>query len=131
MKMESLARLAHEVNRIYCRSLGDFSQPSWEQAPEWQKESARKGVQGIVAKNVTSPEDSHRQWLRHKRAEGWRYGPDKDPDKKLHPCMVPYEDLPLDQRIKDELFFTVVTTVVDIYHEEPYSLRPPHGPVDG
>ena len=27
-------------------------------------------------------------------ADGWKYGPVKDPEKKEHPCFVPYDDLP-------------------------------------
>ena len=44
MKAEDIAKVAHEVNRAYCEALGDTSQLSWEDAPEWQKASARAGV---------------------------------------------------------------------------------------
>ena len=42
MEMDSIARVCHEVNRAYCQALGDDSQPTWEEAPEWQRASARK-----------------------------------------------------------------------------------------
>ena len=32
------------ANRAYCQMIGDNSQSTWEDAPEWQKQSARKGV---------------------------------------------------------------------------------------
>jgi hypothetical protein len=32
----------------------------------------------------------------------------KDPEKKQHPCMVPYADLPAAQRAKDALFLGTV-----------------------
>lgn len=32
-----VAHVAHEVNRAYCQSLGDNSQPTWEDAPHWQR----------------------------------------------------------------------------------------------
>ena len=35
-------------------------------------------------------------------------GPVKDPEKKEHPCFLPYDELPLSQRIKDYLFTAVV-----------------------
>ena len=31
----------------------------------------------------------------------------KDPEAKTHPCMVPYECLPWEQRVKDYLFISV------------------------
>lgn len=39
-----IARVAHEVNRAYCQSLGDKSQARWEEAPQWQRDSAVAGV---------------------------------------------------------------------------------------
>jgi hypothetical protein len=42
--MSACARAAHEANRAYCGALGDWSQPSWDAAPQWQKDSARNGV---------------------------------------------------------------------------------------
>ena len=39
---ENIAKVAHETNRSFCQTLGDWSQPTWENAPDWQKESAIK-----------------------------------------------------------------------------------------
>jgi hypothetical protein len=106
---EACARAAHETNRAYCLALGDTSQPSWEDAPDWQKTSARKGVDGAL--NGNTPEQSHESWLKEKAETGWKYGPVKDPEKKEHPCFVPYNELPPEQRHKDTLFLTVVRAV--------------------
>jgi len=105
-KIAICAEAGHEVNRLYCQSLGDLSQPLWADAPSWQKESAIKGVAGAI--EGASPEDSHKSWLVEKEATGWKYGPVKDPEKKEHPCMVPYADLPEDQQLKDFLYLTTV-----------------------
>ena len=104
--IEACARAAHEVNRAYCFALGDDSQPAWEAAPEWQKSSARNGVAGALAGNT--PEQSHESWLAEKKATGWKYGPVKDPEKKEHPCFVPYAELPAAQQKKDHLFTSTV-----------------------
>ena len=109
--VEACARAAHEVNRAYCLALGDESQTPWESAPEWQKTSARNGVAGALSGNT--PEQSHEGWLAEKRATGWKYGPVKDPEKKEHPCFVPYAELPEAQRAKDFLFTTTVRTVAE------------------
>lgn len=109
-KIEAAARAAHEVNRAYCLALGDTSQPSWETAPDWQRSSAINGVIGVIAGN--GPEQSHESWLEEKRATGWVYGPVKDPDKKEHPCFVPYADLPPEQKQKDALYVTTVRAML-------------------
>lgn len=108
MTNEAIARVCHEVNRAYCQSLGDLTQPPWETAPDWQKQSAIAGVQFHKQNPNSKPSDSHNSWLAEKRAAGWKYGLAKDPAKKEHPCFVPYEQLPNEQKAKDYLFLAVV-----------------------
>lgn len=103
-----VAAVAHEANRAYCRALGDYSQPEWHDAPEWQKASAIDGVLFHRANPDVGDSASHDNWMRHKRAEGWIYGPLKDPEKKEHPCMVDFNMLPIEQQRKDALFRAIV-----------------------
>lgn len=105
-----IAHIAHEVNRAYCTSIGDDSQPAWADAPDWQKQSALNGVRFHVGNPDATPENSHENWLAEKEADGWTYGEVKDPEAKTHPCFLPYADLPADQRAKDALFMAVVAT---------------------
>ena len=111
MKILDIARICHEANRAYCIALGDNSQPFWYAAPDWQKESAISGVRNIINGTIKGPEDSHKSWYASKYKDGWRYGPVKDPDKKLHPCMVSFNELPVDQQTKDYLFWNIVTAL--------------------
>lgn len=113
MEAEKIARIAHEVNRAYCASLGDMSQPAWEDAPDWQRQSAVNGVNAHANGGLT-PEQSHESWMAEKRAAGWKYGPVKDPDAKEHPCFVPYSELPIEQRTKDYLFGAVCAACKDV-----------------
>jgi len=125
MNIIQIAELAHETNRAYCQLLGDNSQLPWKGAPDWQKESAISGVKFHLANSTASPSLSHEEWLRVKKAEGWKYGPVKDAEKKEHPCFVPYEELPLEQRIKDTLFTSIVSAVRPLLgRAEP--VEPPH-----
>lgn len=103
-----IARVCHEVNRAYCRALGDNSQPAWDDAPEWQRTSAINGVLFHSVNPDAGPDHSHNEWLAEKRATGWKFGPVKDAEKKEHPCFVPYEQLPVEQKVKDYLFGAVV-----------------------
>jgi hypothetical protein len=109
------AGAAHEANRLYCLHLGDTSQLPWIGAPAWQRKSALEGVRGVMRGNT--PEQSHETWLAEKWQAGWTYGPVKDAEKKEHPCMVPYEELPAEQRLKDHLFVAVVKAVLATFGE--------------
>lgn len=103
-----IARVCHEANRAYCLALGDGTQKPWDEAPDWQRESAIKGVEFLLANPLANPIDSHVSWQRQKEADGWVYGATKDEAKKTHPCMVPYHELPEAQRRKDHLFAAIV-----------------------
>ena len=113
-KVEQAAKTCHEVNKAYCESLGDNSQPSWEDAPDWQKNSAIDGVKNIIDGVIKTPEDSHKSWLAEKDKTGWVYGEEKDAEKKTHPCILPYEELPPEQRVKDDLFMAVVRSFLTV-----------------
>jgi RyR domain len=107
-----IAKVCHEANRAYCENIGDDSQLPWNMAPEWQRESARKGVQFHLHNPDAKPEDSHNSWLKEKEADGWKYGEVKNVEKKEHPCFMPYEQLPIEQQKKDALFISVVRALV-------------------
>lgn len=109
--IEVIAATAHEANRLYCLTLGDKSQPHWEDAPDWQRESACNGVKAHLLHNGMGPRQSHANWLSQKVAEGWAYGETKDAEKKTHPCIKQWEDLPEAQRRKDVIFSDVVESM--------------------
>ncbi len=112
MNIEQAAKICHEANRAYCETIGDSTHVSWDLAPDWQKQSARNGVQSHLAVlqegGKPDPASSHKNWMHEKAVAGWKYGPVKDPDKKEHPCFVAYEDLPLEQKAKDFIFCGIV-----------------------
>lgn len=107
----AIAAVCHDVIRAYCASQGDHSQPTWEDAPQWQRDSAIKGVLFALTHPDAKPSDSHESWLAEKRDAGWKYGPVKDPEKREHPCFVAYDELPPAQKAKDYLFLGVVRSL--------------------
>lgn len=103
-----IAKVCHEVNRAYCKATGDeFGHISWEASPDQQRDSAIAGVRLHRENPNTTPEQSHDAWFRLKKEEGWTYGPFKISAEKIHPCMVEYEKLSADQRVKGVLFKAV------------------------
>ena len=108
MSPAEIAKVCHEINRAYCHAIGDDSQPPWDRAPEWQRQSAISGVRFSLDNPAAKPSASHDNWMAEKERDGWKYGPTKDPAKKEHPAFLPYDKLPLEQKIKDYLFQAVV-----------------------
>lgn len=48
-----------------------------------------------IAKNV------HEVWSSNRMNEGWTYGEQRNDEKKTHPCLVPYEELPESEKDYD------------------------------
>lgn len=42
----------------------------------------------LIAKNT------HEVWSKNRIKDGWVYGESRDDEKKQHPCLIPYEELP-------------------------------------
>lgn len=103
-----IAKVCHETNRAYCETLGDESQKPWAEAEQWQRDSAIKGVEFAQANPSVTAEGQHDAWSADKVKNGWVYGPVKDAEKKTHPCLVPYKELPPAQQKKDALFRAIV-----------------------
>ena len=103
-QIDYIAATTHQANKLYCQALGDYSQVDWDEAPEWQKQSARNGVVFIFDNPEAPVSANHESWMKEKEENGWVYGHVKDPEKKEHPCMVPFDQLPESQQFKDTLF---------------------------
>jgi hypothetical protein len=112
LPVEKIAEICHEANRVYCKAIGDNTQVMWDTAPGWQQSSAINGVKYHLSGDH-HPADQHQNWMEEKTLGGWKYGPVKDVNKKEHPCYLPYEDLPEEQKVKDFIFMNIVKAFKD------------------
>lgn len=135
-QIELLAAACHSAWYSYAvLGLGEDGDP-WNSAEQHQRESMIKGVEfwerridkeEILNLNLSTLADmysevSHDEWVRHKEENGWRYGPNKHPELKEHPCMVPYEDLPEEQRAKDKAVLVAYLSLKKIILEHDLEL---------
>ena len=107
---EQVAQVCHEANRAFQEVQDDPRVPvskPWESLDTETRNSVIDGVRAMRRDGLTAAE-SHENWVRYKVSHGWVYGAVKDTVVKTHPCLVPYEELPVDQRVKDHLFRSIV-----------------------
>ncbi|GAB3164756.1 RyR domain-containing protein [Telluribacter humicola] len=107
-KIVYIAMVCHQANKAWCEANDDQSQKDWNEAEAWQKESAIKGVEFRINNPESGESAQHDAWMADKVANGWKYGPVKDAEKKEHHCIVPFEQLPEFQQKKDKLFCAIV-----------------------
>ena len=69
-KIEMIAVICHEANKVWCHLNGDASQPHWGQAPAWQVESAIVGVMHALKHPDATPEDVHGNWMTASNIDG-------------------------------------------------------------
>ena len=119
MKIGLIAAIAYSINAAYCASMGD-EQPSWDNAPESVKKGMEAGVDFHLKNPNATPEQSHEEWLKDKAENGWVYGDFKDLANKTHPNILPYAELPPEQRAKDHLFKAVVNLLKDLPDPDDY-----------
>ena len=48
-----------------------------------------------MSKNV------HEVWAETRIRQGWTYGPERNDELKMHPCLIPYEELPEEEKEYD------------------------------
>lgn len=107
-----IARICYDAIRRLQIENGDPVSPRLEDAEDYRIESMVSGVK--FALRGGTPEEQHQEWCRARRTEGWTWGEVKDDLAKTHPCLVPYDQLPASQRVKDALFAGIVQAMAAI-----------------
>lgn len=83
----------------------------WEQRDEAFRKQFREYIESLLtADRLLTPEEAHDNWMKKYLEMGWTYGPVRDPEKKTHPDLVPYDELPKLEKDKDEIFLLIVET---------------------
>ncbi len=57
--------------------------------------------ESIVFLSELLARNSHDVWAQERIRQGWVYGPARDDEKKEHPCLIPYEELPETEKVYD------------------------------
>ena len=109
-----IAMACHGANAAYAGSLGEKPAPPWDKMDEAHKQARCRDVLHIAENPDLGDEAAHKSWMEAKLKEGWVFGEQKDAEKKTHPCLVPYAELPKEQQFKDALFRAIVLSLAPV-----------------
>ena len=107
-EIEQIARSAHDVVNVYGESLGEVSQPKFDELDELSKETIVEAVHLLKSEEKIYAGSVHNAWVNKMIDAGWVHGKVYDIEAKTHPDMIDYRSLPPLQRAKDRLFNSVV-----------------------
>ena len=57
--------------------------------------------ESLIQLSERSAENVHEVWAKARMDEGWTYGGKRDDIHKKHPCLVPYDELPEEEKEYD------------------------------
>ena len=55
----------------------------------------------LLALTEKLAENTHDVWAKGRIEQGWKYGKTRDDNNKLHPCLIPYSELPESEKEYD------------------------------
>jgi len=116
IKDDDIAKVAYEVDRAYRSALGEKDIPEWDKAPSEMKKKMMEGV-AFRKGNQTPPNEIHNNWILFMTDKGWKYGETYNEEEKTHPNMIPFSDLPEEQKAKDHIFGAIVNSLAAIIPE--------------
>jgi uncharacterized protein (DUF433 family) len=106
--LELILTVVHNANAVMKKINGEKHEELADMEP-----ARRAGIKAAIKyalENDTTPEQSHINWLAAQEALGYKYGVEIDRVNLLHPCMVPYEQLPAAQKLKDDMFMSIINS---------------------
>ena len=109
-KIKEIAKFIYEATRIEAEWSNRSIVPEiWKQRDDKFKKQFVNIIEMYLEKDkLPTPEKAHDSWVVAYEKMGWKYGEKRDVDKKTHPDMLPFNELPKDEKDKDSIFLTFV-----------------------
>lgn len=107
MTTESIAKVCHAAIAALNQSEG-WTYPLWDFLSPEDKDLFIGGVLEVLAHPGVTPEEIHNYWVADRAAAGWTFANVRSFERREHPSMVPFAQLPVTEQVKDTLFVNIV-----------------------
>jgi len=115
-----IAKAIYEAARLEAEwSKRSLIPEKWQDRDGRFREQYIRTVQNyLTMTNLPPPDEIHANWMRRYLLMGWDYGEKVDRELKTHPDLVPYDELPKDEKDKDAIFLALIwlaQQLIDIF----------------
>jgi hypothetical protein len=100
-----------------CHDLGEkptYGDMIYPFLPKEYMDGLLSAVNDALVNNV-DPVANHENWMKDRLADGWKLGKVKDAEKKTHPSLISYDQLPEGERRKNEELIRIVNEFKNPY----------------
>lgn len=112
--IDKIACVAYTAIRTWCIRTKQEVSPEWTDLPDDYADHIKIVVARAFADMKTpSAKQLHERCLKDGKTAGWGYGAQVDREKKLHPDILPWEQMTMDQRMKDHIFSAVIRAFLE------------------
>ncbi len=110
------ARLIYEATRIEAEwSERSIVPEQWKRRDEkFKKQFVNIINKYLLKEKLPTPEEAHQSWMDSYFKMGWKYGKKRNIIKRTHPDLLPFNELPKDERDKDAIFLVFVWLMKNI-----------------
>lgn len=107
---ERVAKWIYEATRVEAEwSERSIVPEAWEDRDDkFRKQFVDIIGKYLAADKLPTPEEAHDSWMDAYFIMGWKYGEKRDTTAKTHPDLLPFDQLPKDERDKDAIFLAFV-----------------------
>jgi len=114
VKAEYIAQNAYEKTQLCRKNRGDFQDLPWAYLEEWKRNDIINTVWFYLMYYPSQgAEECHNSWVADKFLDGWVYGYALLQDKRQHPNLVPFGQLPVEEQIKNlDITYNIITTII-------------------
>jgi len=113
-KKEFIGKVAFNLIQVIRKYNNESEIETWNDLNSERKTQVLKTVNAVIENPTITAKEMHSAWAEAKIFNGWKYAPVTDRSKKLHSCLINFEDLNVFQQMKDDLFNEVVKQLISL-----------------
>lgn len=108
INIENVAEIIHETCAGELKGFTRKDQPSWFDLQSHEQNKIINMIQDFVYNSKMNIRDYHASYVKNRLADGYKYGTEFSSFYKCDPHLVPFDDLPVQYKLKLTLFETLV-----------------------